>query len=91
MAKHSLSHLMDTTDPMDLHQLGTFLSTVAATVNSRPLGLSRSQEGDLTPLTPGDLLVGKLGHTHQEVQASIDMLDEEDTNRYVREMMTGKM
>ena len=91
MARHSLSHLLETTDPMDYHHFSTLLTTISATLNSRPLGLSRALAGELTPITPGDLLTGKTGHSHSQVEAGVNILNDDETVEFVEKMMRGKM
>ena len=91
MARHSLGHLLASTDPLDIHQFSTVLSTVSATINARPVGISQSQAGDLAPLTPGDLLTGRQGASHSNLLDSLKVLTEEDTEKYVSDMMRGKM
>jgi hypothetical protein len=76
---------------MDIHHLTAVLGSVTSTLNSRPLGLDTSQEDDTIPITPGDLLTGRPGHSFSQVDSQSPILSDEETLAYVNQMKLSKV
>ena len=58
-ARHTLSHELRLGETLDFHQFGSVLTVVAAILNSRPLSVHVSPEGEFHALAPRDILFGR--------------------------------
>ena len=55
-ARHTLAHELRKGVLMDFHQFGALLRVVSAIINSQPLSVRRSQEGEFHVIAPRDVL-----------------------------------
>ena len=62
-ARHSLAQELVAGETLDFHQFGAILAVVTAILNSRPLSLRVSPEGEFHSLAPRDVLFGRAGRT----------------------------
>ena len=89
-ARHTLSHELNLGETLDFHQFGAVLSVVAAVINSRPLSLKVSPEGEYHALAPRDILFGRASRsmeaTSRDLQFTLDM----DQDVAIREMCEGQ-
>ena len=85
-ARHSLGHQLRLGETLDFHQFGAVLTTVAAIINSRPLSLRVSNEGEYHPLAPRDILFGKAGQALDDVSRALDFNQDIDQDIQIGNM-----
>ena len=75
-ARHTLSHELRLGELLDFHEFGSVLTVVAAILNSRPLSLRVTPEGEFHALAPRDILFGRasraLDATEQSLKFTLD-------------------
>ena len=62
-ARHSLAQELRVGETLDFHQFGAILAVITAILNSRPLSLRVTPEGEFHSLAPRDVLFGRAGRT----------------------------
>ena len=70
--RHSLGHELRLGETLDFHEFGSLLAVVSAIINSRPLSLRVSTEGDYHALAPRDVLFGRAGRSVEAASRAID-------------------
>ena len=87
-ARHTLAHELKLGEMLDFHQFGAVLSVVAAVLNSRPLSLKVTPEGEYHALAPRDILFGRAGRSldaaSRDLEFTLD-LDQDVTLRHMCE------
>ena len=77
-ARHSLAQELELGETLDFHQFGAILSVVTAILNSRPLSLRVSPEGEYHALAPRDVLFGRAGRALEATDKALQFtLDQE--------------
>ena len=81
-ARHTLAHELTRGAILDFHQLGATLSIVASIINSRPLSVRTTTDGDYIAVSPRDVLLGRAGRSLRHLEKELDELEgfEEDQN-----------
>ena len=65
-------------ETLDFHQFGAILAVVTTILNSRPLSLRVSPEGEFHSLAPRDVLFGRAGRTLKATSRALEFtLDSE--------------
>ena len=85
-ARHTLSNQLQLGETLDFHQFGAVLAVVGAIVNSRPLSLKVSPEGDYHALAPRDILFGRASRTMDAVDKAVGFTLDLDQDRALQEM-----
>ena len=67
LVKSTLEHTIASQRTLDYSELDTLFSSVANTVNQRPIGAKNFTEEDFETITPNDLLLGRSRNTVTEV------------------------
>ena len=57
---------------VDFHKFGAILSVTSAILNSRPLSLRTTPDGDYHAISPRDLLLGQAGRSRQRLDTELD-------------------
>ena len=77
-ARHTLGQELELGETVDFHQFGAILAVVSAILNSRPLSLRVSPEGEYHALAPRDILFGKAGRAVETTSKALEFtLDQE--------------
>ena len=71
-ARHSLAQELRVGETLDFHQFGAILAVVTAILNSRPLSLRVSPEGEFHSLAPRDVLFGRAGRTLKATSRALE-------------------
>ena len=81
-ARHTLAHELTRGAMLDFHQLSATLSLVASIINSRPLSIRTTPDGDYIAISPRDVLLGRAGKSQRRLEKELDQLEgfEEDQN-----------
>ena len=81
-ARHTLSHVLTQGCLVDFHQLSSILSTTAAILNSRPLTVRTTPDGDFSAISPQDILLGRAGRSAKQLDDKVESVikHEEDEN-----------
>ena len=85
-ARHTLSHELKLGETLDFHQFGAVLAVVAAILNSRPLSVKVSPEGDFHALAPRDVLFGRAGRSLDAVSRDLDFTLDVDQDAAIQTM-----
>ena len=59
LARHTLSHLLASADPLDFHSLDATFLEVAAIMNRRPIAVRYASADDWHAISPSDVLLGR--------------------------------
>ena len=74
-ARHTLGHVIKRGELLYIHQFGATLSIVSSIINSRPLSVRTSPDGDFHTISPSDVLLGSAGrsvsHTGDSLQLAL--------------------
>ena len=71
-ARHTLGHELTLGETLDYHQFGAVLMVESAVLNSRPLSLRVSAEGEYHALAPRDVLFGRAGRSLDAASRDLD-------------------
>ena len=85
-ARHTLSHELRLGETLDFHQFGSVLTVVAAILNSRPLSVRVSPEGEYHALAPRDILFGRASRSLDAASRAISFtldLDQDKALSYM--------
>ena len=85
-AWHSLGYELRLCETLDFHEFGSLLAVVSAIINSRPLSLRISTEGDYHSLAPRDILFGRAGRSVEATARAIDFTLDLDQDVALRAM-----
>ena len=85
-ARHTLSNQLQLGETLDFHQFGAVLAVVGVIINSHPLSLRVSPEGDYHALAPRDILFGWASHTMDAVDKAVGFTLDMDQDRALQEM-----
>ena len=85
-ARHSLAQELVAGETLDFHQFGSVLAVVAAILNSRPLSLKISPEGDYHALSPRDVLFGRAGRSMQATDRALGFAMDKEQDVALRDM-----
>ena len=85
-ARHTLSHKLRLGETLDFWQFGSVLTVVAAIINSRPLSLRISPEGDYHALAPRDVLFGRASRALDHTIRSLEFTLDQDQDQVLRDM-----
>ena len=85
-ARHTLSHELRLGETLDFHQFGSVLAVVAAILNSRPLSVKVSTEGDYHAIAPRDVLFGRASRSMDAVSRDVDFTLDLDQDAAIRSM-----
>ena len=73
-------------ETLDFHQFGAILAVVTAILNSRPLSLRVSPEGEFHSLAPRDVLFGRAGRTLEATSRALDFTLDSEQDAALRSM-----
>ena len=81
-ARHTLSHELTRGELLDLHQFSATLSLVSSILNSRPLSVRMTPDGDFMAISPRDVLLGRSSRSQRSLEMELDSLQgfEDDQN-----------
>ena len=81
-ARHTLSHELERGALLDFHQFGATLSLVSSILNSRPLSVRTTPDGDFMAISPRDVLLGRAHRSQQSLEKGLEELQnfEDDQN-----------
>ena len=81
-ARHTLSHELERGALLDFHQFSATLSLVSSILNSRPLSVRTTPDGDFLAISPRDVLLGRASRSQQSLEKGLDDLRnfEDDQN-----------
>ena len=85
-ARHTLGHELKMGETLDFHQFGAVLAVVGAILNSRPLSLKVTPEGEYHALAPRDVLFGRAGRSLDAVSRDLEFTLDVDQDTAVRSM-----
>ena len=85
-ARHTLAHELRLGDTVDFHQFGAILAVVAAVLNSRPLSLQVTPEGEYHALAPRDILFGRAGRSVDSTAKDVAFTQDQDQDVVLRNM-----
>ena len=85
-ARHTLAHELKLGDTLDFHQFGAILAVVAAVLNSRPLSLKITPEGEYHALAPRDILFGRAGRSLDSTTRDVEFTQDQDQDIVLRSM-----
>ena len=85
-ARHTLGHELTLGETLDFHQFGAVLAVVSSIINSRPLSLKVSPEGEYHALSPRDVLFGRSGRALDSVARDVDFTLDVDQDAALRTM-----
>ena len=85
-ARHTLAHELTVGETLDFHQFGAVLATVASVLNSRPLTLQVTPEGEYHALAPRDILFGRAGRALDAVSRDLEFTLDLDQDVALRDM-----
>ena len=85
-ARHSLAQELEVGETLDFHQFGAILAVVTAILNSRPLSLRVSPEGEFHSLAPRDVLFGRAGRTLEATSRALDFTLDSEQDVALRSM-----
>ena len=71
-ARHSLAQELRVGETLDFHQFGAILAVVTAILNSRPLSLRVTPEGEFHSLAPRDVLFGRAGRSMRATSRALE-------------------
>ena len=74
-ARHTLTHELRRGALLDFHQFGSTLSTVASILNSRPLLVRTTPNGDFIAIAPRDVLLGRAGKSQRRLEQELEQLN----------------
>ena len=74
-ARHTLAHVLTRGEVLDFHQMSATLSLVASILNSRPLSVRTTTEGDFIAVSPRDVLLGRAGRSMRRLENELNQLD----------------
>ena len=73
-------------ETLDFHQFGAVLAVVGAILNSRPLSLKVSPEGEFHALAPRDVLFGRAGRSLDTASRDLEFTQDLDQDAVLRDM-----
>ena len=73
-ARHTLAHELTRGEVLDFHQFSSTLSIVASILNSRPLSVRTTPDGDYIAVAPRDVLLGRAGKSLRRLESELDQL-----------------
>ena len=81
-ARHTLSHELERGALLDFHQFSATLSLVSSILNSRPLSVRTTPDGDFLAVSPRDVLLGRASRSQQSLEKGLEELQgfEDDQN-----------
>ena len=81
-ARHTLSHELERGALLDFHQFSATLSLVSSILNSRPLSVRTTPDGDFMAISPRDVLLGRSNRSQQSLEKGLEDLQgfEDDQN-----------
>ena len=85
-ARHSLAQELKVGETLDFHQFGAILAVVTAILNSRPLSLRVSPEGEFHSLSPRDVLFGRAGRTLEASSRALEFTLDSEQDVALRSM-----
>ena len=85
-ARHTLAHELKLGETLDYHQFSAVLAVVAAVLNSRPLSLQVTPEGEYHALSPRDILFGRAGRALDAVSRDLEFTMDLDQDVALRAM-----
>ena len=71
-ARHTLSHELERGALLDFHQFSATLSLVSSILNSRPLSVRTTPDGDFIAISPKDVLLGRAGRSQQRLEKGLE-------------------
>ena len=71
-ARHTLAGELVRGELVDFHKFGAILAVVSAIINSRPLSLRTTPDGDYHAISPRDLLLGRAGKSRRRLDTELD-------------------
>ena len=86
LARHTLAHELKLGETLDFHQFGAILAVVAAVLNSRPLSLKVTPEGEYHALAPRDILFGRAGRALDSTTRDVEFTQDQDQDVVLRSM-----
>ena len=85
-ARHTLSHELKLGETLDFHQFGAVVAVVGSILNSRPLSIRVSLEGEYHAIAPRDVLFGRAGRALDAVARDLEFTLDVDQDVAVRSM-----
>ena len=85
-ARHTLAHKLRLGNTVDFHQFGAILAVVAAVLNSRPLSLKVTPEGEYHALARRDILFGRAGRSMDSTARDVEFTQDQDQDVVLRRM-----
>ena len=81
-ARHTLSHELERGALLDFHQFNATLSLVSSILNSRPLSVRTTPDGDFLAISPRDVLLGRASRSQRSLEQGMEDLRgfEDDQN-----------
>ena len=81
-ARHTLSHELERGALLDYHQFNATLSLVSSILNSRPLSVRTTPDGDFLAISPRDVLLGRASRSLRSLEQGLEDLRgfEDDQN-----------
>ena len=73
-ARHTLAHELTRGAVLDFHQFSSTLSVVASILNTRPLSVRTTPDGDYIAIAPRDVLLGRAGKSLKRMEKELDQL-----------------
>ena len=74
-ARHTLAHELRQGIVLDFHQFSSTLSIVASILNSRPLSVRTTPDGDFMAIAPRDVLLGRAGKSQRRLDLEMKQLN----------------
>ena len=89
-ARHTLSHELNLGETVDFHQFGAILAVVGSILNSRPLTVQTSPEGEYHALAPRDILFGRAGRSLDRVSRDLEFTQDMDQDIALRSLSSDQ-
>ena len=70
-ARHTLAQVLTKGELMDYHNFSAVLATVSSILNSHPLSIRTTPDGDYLAISPKDLLLGRGGRTAKNLDKEV--------------------
>ena len=82
-ARHTLGHELARGATLDFHQFSSTLSVVASILNTRPLSVRTTPDGDYIAVAPRDVLLGRAGKSLRRMEKELDQLTGFHDDEYI--------
>ena len=85
-ARHTLAHEITRGDSLDFHEFGALLAVASSIINSRPLSVRRSTDGDYHSISPRDVLLGRTSHSLKDTDRALTFAMDTDDDQVLVDM-----